>query len=81
MKKTLPVVMLFAAAILVAYTVAVRSVRALHAPEQVRECAVPKSAGSAKLITLNLLGFEDGDGTIRFINLDNCGIELIVTRL
>ena len=32
------------------------------------KCKVPKSYGTAKLVTSSLVGFEDSNGTLRWVN-------------
>jgi hypothetical protein len=83
MKKTPLVVILFVAAILAAYALGGRSAREVHAQAQKArfQCSVPKSYGTAKFISGNLLGFEDSSGTIRWVNItEGCKLEAVVER-
>jgi hypothetical protein len=78
MKKTLLVVMLFVAIVLVGYILGDRSAPTAHAQNQ---CLVPKSYGSLKFATLTYLGFEDASGTIRWVDMDNgCKLTTIIVR-
>jgi hypothetical protein len=78
MKKTLLVVMLLIAIVLVGYTLGDRFAPVVHAQDQ---CSVPKSYGSLKFATLTYLGFEDASGTIRWVDMDNgCKLKTVIVR-